>query len=144
MSYITQTDIEDIFGTTNVAKWSQRSQASTSTTADTARIADAITYAEDVVNSRFRHVSRYTIPFVATGSAMDQSVVYWCAALAGVWLFNARGATTDKNADGDGIRSHRAIAMAEMDAVLAGMRRLACQTDPGTGTGRATAPVGVA
>ena len=63
MAYSTQADIENIFGTANVVRWSQLDPSST--TADTARIALAITNADAMINATFAG-SQYVVPFSPT------------------------------------------------------------------------------
>lgn len=133
-TYIVQADIESVFGTANVARWSQL--APTSETADTARIATAIAYAEGVVESRF-YMGRYAVPLTGTAAALAQ-VKDWCAKIAGVWLYESRGMNdTVENQDGEQvpvnrISPHRRAALKEIDEVVAGTRKLALSAN-GTG-----------
>ena len=136
-TYISQSNVEDVFGTTNVALWSQLSPSSS--TADTARIASAIAYAEEYVENRFRG-SRYAVPF----SGSSTQLIDWMAKLAGVWLYESRGlrdtaaAGTD---DANRVRIHKRLVDNEIKGVLMGSARL----NLGSATGRQpTAPVVVA
>ena len=88
-NYITQADIEDRFGTSTVAKWSNLLEESTE--ADTDRIAKAIAYGEARVEGYFRG-RRYRVPFQGT----DPVLVEWCVAFAGWWLFTSRGTSSDQ------------------------------------------------
>lgn len=123
--YTTQADIESVFGVENVAVWSNLENESS--TADTDRIADAIENAEEEVESRFAG-SMYAVPFTnASGGSGLTRVKSWCARLAGAWLYNSRGARArNSNVDPNLIRGHYKAALEEMDAHLAGMRRLGC------------------
>ncbi|MBI5724604.1 MAG: DUF1320 family protein [Planctomycetes bacterium] len=84
MSYITQTDIENVFGSNNVISWSNLDNDTT--TANTTRIAEAITYAEGLIDDKFRG-GPYALPF----SPVPAVVKDWAAKLAGLWLYDARG-----------------------------------------------------
>ena len=124
-TYISQTDVENVFGTRNVAQWSNLDQ--TTTVVDTARVALAISYAETVVEERFRG-SKYAVPFAATGSAIPVTLKDWCAKLAGVWLYENRGgrdSARDDAAVTNRIQFHKKSALDEMDFVLSGQRRMA-------------------
>lgn len=123
-TYIVQADIESQFGTSNVAAWSNLSN--TSTSADTDRIADAIDYAERTVESRLRGRG-YTIPLSASSSGALTPVIDWCAKLAGVWLYESRGqrdSAEGSDEDKNRVRFHKADVNKEIDAVVAGCRRL--------------------
>lgn len=85
-AYIADVDVNDLWGTINIDDWSDL--ASTKTR-DDARVQRAIDYAEQRVNNRFRH-ARYAIPFVFN-SGIDEVLKYWVAAIAGQWLYQARG-----------------------------------------------------
>ena len=82
--YATQTDVEDLFGRTNVTRWSQLDPMLA--TVDTPRIARALAYADDQINSEFRG-GPYEVPLSCGGSL--PTVRYWAAVLAGVWLFTS-------------------------------------------------------
>ena len=115
MAYIVQADIEAAFGVDNVRIWSNL-DGDTNTT-DTARVASAIAYAEDVVNSRFRG-SKYSVPVTATAMVKN-----WCARLAGMWLFESRPAPADEKA-GDNFMDVRETVMSEISQCLAGIIEL--------------------
>lgn len=116
--YITQTDIENVFGSGNVATWSNLSGG---TTADSTRIAEAIAYAEQTINDRFRG-SRYTVPMTATSGTLYQ-VKAWAARLAGVWLYRARGMNDEGETDKLDALEERVLA--EISDCLAGARGMA-------------------
>lgn len=119
MAYITQADIESVFGVENVASWSNLE--SDSTTADTGRIADAIAWAEQDINDRFRG-GAYTIPFVPQSSGALRPVIDWCAKLAGAWLYQSRGISAETNPVGDVL----VAVEGSIRAYQAGQRRLDC------------------
>lgn len=120
MAYITQSDIESVFGVDNVAQWSNLENEST--TVDTARVASAIANAEAEINDRFRN-SEYVVPL--TGAGM-YPVIGWAAALAGAWLFKSRLMRGNSNENAQTIMFQRRAALEEMDLYLAGSRRLDC------------------
>lgn len=138
-TYIVQSDIENVFGTANVARWSQL--APTSETADTARITSAIAYAEGVVEARF-YGGRYLVPLSGSTGSMTM-VKDWCAKIAGAWLYESRGINdTTTNAEGESVPSNRIspvrdAAMRQIDSVVGGVMKLGL-TRSGTGP---TAPV---
>jgi phage gp36-like protein len=116
--YIAQSDIEDKFGVSTVAKWSNL--AETSEDADTARITKAIAYGEEVVENMFRG-RRYAVPF--SGTSVE--LVDWCATFAGVWLYSSRGSSAPGN-DADAERYNGMVIRAEQDiqSAIGGARKL--------------------
>lgn len=115
MSYIVQSNIEDVFGVANVAKWSQLDPDST--TADTDRISSAIAWAEDWIDSRLRD-SRYEVP-IQGSSGTPSLIVDVAAKLAGHWLYRSRG-FRDDDQTGDKIAEHREDADDTIDKILSG------------------------
>jgi phage gp36-like protein len=82
-TYISQTDLETQYGTQNISEWSDLTNDSAS--ANTTRIAQAISFAETYVEARLRG-SRYAVPL--TSSAY---IKYICCALAAEYLYKIRG-----------------------------------------------------
>ena len=123
MAYATQSDIEDRFGVDNVAQWSNLENEST--TADTARIANAIAFAGQEIDDRFRN-SEYVVPLSAAGSSGLLPVTGWAAALAGAWLFQSRLMRGNAAGNAETVMFQRRAAQEEMDLYLAGCRRLDC------------------
>lgn len=118
--YITQADIENRFGRSSVAKWSQLEENDTG--ADTARIALAIAYGESYVNAKFRG-HRYAVPFQGT----DPLLVDWCAIHAGVWLYASRGQATSSgqdSGDADRYNGMAAYADSQMAKAISGTLKL--------------------
>lgn len=83
-NYISQSDVEAVFGENNVTSWSNLDNESTE--ADTVRIAKAITIAEALIDDKFRG-GQYALPFNPVPSMVQD----WAAKLAGIWLYDARG-----------------------------------------------------
>jgi hypothetical protein len=95
--YAAQSDIEDIFGITNVAVWSQLDPTQPPGTADTDRIQRALDYADARIIAFFRVHGNYATPLVPLNSDADL-VTRWDATLAGVWLYESRGLRDDTKA----------------------------------------------
>ena len=115
MAYCSRTDVDNIYGTHNVAKWSQldNDQAAANTT----RIAEAIADSDGEIDDRFRQ-SRYATPF----SPVPRKVKTWSARLSGIWLMQSRPRLTieDINAFAD----MRQAVDDEMNLYVAGNRHL--------------------
>lgn len=111
--YISQTDIENVYGQTNVAIWSNLDGSSTS--ADATRIAAAIAYAEDHVDDRFRQ-SIYAVPIAGSSGSVPTKVKDWCAKLAGEWLYRGRPSSAD--GDGDSWSARLAKTIADVDVEI--------------------------
>jgi len=135
MAYSTQSDLENYFGTANVRIWSNLS--SSATTTDTARVAAAIAYADDVIDSRFRQ-SRYVVPLLGNNGSLPACVTSWSARIAGVWLYNSRGfadGATEQDDERNRTRRHEKDSLQEMDACLSGARVLDCIEERWQGDG---------
>lgn len=115
MAYSTQANIESVFGTANVVRWSQLDPATK--TADTARIALAIAYADSLIDDRFRG-GAYTVPFTAANAMITD----WSARIAGVWLYRSRPQATSSK-EFDAIVGQEGAALEIMDHYLSGKRR---------------------
>ena len=93
-SYAAQSDVEDIFGVTNVAVWSQLDPTQPPGTAETDRIQRALDYADARIVSFFRNYGNYATPLAPQNNDVDL-VTRWAATLAGVWLYQSRGQRDD-------------------------------------------------
>ena len=118
-NYITQSDIESVFGDDNIATWSNLDN--TDATANTDRITSAISYAEAYIDDRFR-LTQYRVPLQGNGVTL-YIVKDWAAKLAGVWLYMSRG-VRDDNDQGDKLSDMKDSVLAEMDAYLSGQRKM--------------------
>jgi len=117
MSYATQSDIENVFGKDNVAKWSNLEGESD---IDTIRIAAALAYAAEDIENRFRN-GKYAIPF----SPVPVVIKHWVSTLAGLWLFESR--PDYKNAREEqiaGFKDMRDNLDIEIEAYVSGQRQL--------------------
>ena len=111
--YIIQSDVEDVFGTTNTAKWSSLDGVRA---ADTDRIDKAIAWAEAFISAKLRR-SVYAVPMVAKSSVMDPVLTNWIAVYAGHWLYMHRQIRANDDSD----RTMKLIDMVtdELNMVLA-------------------------
>jgi phage gp36-like protein len=109
-----QSDIENAFGIDNVRIWSNLDGSTD--VADTNRIAAAIAYAEDYIDSRFRG-SRFVVPF----SSPTPLIVNWCARLAGMWLYESRPESGDEGKNFSELRNEVEL---EISQCLAGIIKL--------------------
>ena len=123
MAYCTQSDIEAVYGVTNVAAWSNLENVSVTDgvpVVNASRITAGIDYADSTINDRFRG-RRYTVPFQSVPTVVKN----WSSTIAGVWLYRSRGFATGQ----DSAETNRYVALEdnalrEMDVYLAGSRRL--------------------
>lgn len=121
-TYISQSDVTDIFGTVNVTKWSDLENAGE---ISTATVTAAIAWAEAHVESFFRD-GRYAVPLTGTSGTLPKTVVNWCATLAGWKLYVARGLrdAAENGDDGNRMGALRKFVEDEIRHALMG-RRLA-------------------
>ena len=112
MAYSQQSDVENIFGVTNVAMWSQLDPTQPPGTADTARIQQAICDADSRIVSFFRNYGNYVTPLVPQGTDVNL-VARWSATLAGIWLYDNRGQRDDTR-DGHKYEAMRRMVLNEM------------------------------
>lgn len=93
MAYSVQGDIEKIFGANNVSAasgWADMDNDGDSDKID-ARIAQAISAADEIIDGRMRATS-YKLSLVTAANTTPTMVTLISAALAGVWLYDPRGA----------------------------------------------------
>jgi len=133
MAYITQRDLEQKFGASNVAKWSNVENDDGG--ADTDKIADSISVGEQYVEDRFRE-GAYAVPFIATGSALPSVLLRWMKIFAGSDLYESRGLQDEGSDDADAEQNKIARLMTradrEMDGYLSGTRRFALRKSAST------------
>lgn len=87
MAYATRTNLENLFGLSNVTKWADIEGDGVAATI-TARITLALDNADTEINDRLRD-GRYAIPIVS--NPLPLGLVDTAARLAGVWLYESRG-----------------------------------------------------
>jgi len=119
-TYCDLSDVQDQFGTANVAAWSD---LSANDTLDTDRVDRAIARAEARIDDRFRG-SKWTVPFAPVPSAVQS----WAAVLAGVFLYRHRG-IRDTDVE-ERIAALEEAVFAEMNEVLSGVATLDADTIP--------------
>jgi phage gp36-like protein len=110
--YAAESDVEDIFGVTNIAIWSQLDPTQPPGTADYTRIQRALDYADAKIISFFRTQGNYATPLVPLNNAVTL-VTRWAATLAGVWLYESRGLRDDTK-EGNKYTALAEQVMAEM------------------------------
>lgn len=118
-TYIETADLNNVFGTINIAAWSDLTGGKT---ADTTRIDAAIAWAEQRVENRFRG-TRYSVPFGQIDGEYDSQLKHWIAIYAGNWLYQSRGIRTGK-ADADRTSALLEQMDEEINQVLGGSSRL--------------------
>ena len=110
--YSAQSDIENIFGVTNVAVWSQLDPTQPLGTDNTDRIQTALNYSDARIISFFRNYGNYVTPLVPLNTDVNL-VTRWGATLAGVWLYESRGLRDDTR-DGNKFTAMAKQVLAEM------------------------------
>ncbi len=120
-TYIGQSDIEDVFGKSNVSRWANIDNTDDPTVATQSRITSAIAYAERLVEARLRD-RQYAIPLTASSGSLDV-IVDVCAKLAGAWLYESRGIDDEDAATATTARKKEADRMLNM--ILSGQVVLA-------------------
>lgn len=122
MAYSARTDIEAHFGKSNVKTWADLDNDGVIASI-TARIAAAIVYADNVIDTRLRG-GPYDIPFATTPTL----ITHVSAKLAGVWLYESRGVTDFDSTTG---RPQHQLHWHKMDALktLMGLRSCRIRLD---------------
>ncbi len=87
--YCEDSDIDDLFGTVNVTKWSDIDNDGNAVTI-AARKARAIDVASNDIDDQLRQ-SPYLIPIVQPDGTTPTAIVDIAAKLAGSWLYSGRG-----------------------------------------------------
>ncbi len=123
-TYIDQSDIEDVFGKSNVARWANIDNTDDPTVGTQARITSAISYAERLVEARFRD-REYVVPIVASSGSLEL-IDDICAKLAGAWLYESRG-VDDAEEEESPVGRHKSEANKLMDRILSGQITLAAE-----------------
>ena len=121
MSYAVQSDIENIFGPSNVAAWSLYETGTPDGTANTTRIASSLAYAEAEIDSFFAD-GPYALPLACNIS--QPTLVYWAAVIAGVWLFGSRASVSYIDYAGNRYLALKTAVYADMQLYKAGVKRL--------------------
>lgn len=119
--YIALSDINNRWGTVNVATWSDLDSNETPDTADATRVAAAIVYAEAVINDKLRG-RQYALPLVSSAGTTPSVIVQIAATLAGVWLYAGRGIGEDEQ--GERMTAAEEKVIAELEQYASGQRVL--------------------
>jgi hypothetical protein len=120
-TYAIQSDIEDIFGPTNVAAWSLFETGLPTGAADATRIANALTQADSQINGFFTG-GPYAVPLVC--SICKPVVTHWAAVLAGIWLYGNRSLATTTDYPGNRYIALQQAVLQDMDLYKSGVKRL--------------------
>jgi hypothetical protein len=113
--FATQGDIEDQFGITNVAVWSNLDNNQTNAqtpTANVSRIQAALQWADAKIINLFFTQGNYTTPIVPLGTDVIL-LKRWDAILAGTWLYLSRG-LRDDDAQGNHLKKLQDETIAEI------------------------------
>lgn len=119
-TYINKSNVEALFGTDNVATWSNLDNDDAQ--ANEARVDDAIAFAEGFIDDRFRD-GKYAVPLVGNSTNALQTIKNVASQLAGWWLYRARGLRDDET-EADKMATHEADANEIIDGYLSGRMKL--------------------
>lgn len=89
MAYSTEADIKQVFGTTNVDKWSDLDDDANAANM-AARIAVAVLVADDEIDDAARGMP-YRLPLANAAGTTPRTVINLASTIAGLWLYEARG-----------------------------------------------------
>lgn len=117
-------DLNNEFGTANIAAWSQLDATQTnpdgSPLANYSRIQTACNYGDARINTVFRN-SRYVVPLLLNSGQAEITSVW--AQIAGIWLYDAR-ARLDTTLDGKRYTEQLTDVYASLNPYLIGQRFL--------------------
>jgi len=122
VSYCTQADIELEFGATNVGEWADIDNDANATTKSN-RIAEAILVSDERVNEVLRMTSLRVAAIQADGAGTPKTINRLARVIAGLWLYEARGAV-DYTRDGTPQHGHywrRAWAEEYLEKIRSGV-----------------------
>jgi hypothetical protein len=136
MSYAQQSDIENVFGPSNVAAWTLYESGTPDGSADPTRIASALAYADGEINGFFAD-GPYALPMNCTIN--QPTLAYWAGVIAGVWLYGSRVSTSYIDYAGNRYLALRSAVYADMQLYKSGVKRL----DAALRYPHATAPTAV-
>lgn len=114
--YCDRGDIEDIFGVSNTAQYSQLESPTSGAVgagADTGRIQRGINFADAQINAAMRPY--YTVPMTLADEAIE-IVKWWAAMLAGIWMYKARFGAFTKSAPATPGKDNRGAQYAAWEA----------------------------
>jgi len=123
-TYCTETDVDTRFGGDNIDEWLDIDNDADATVR-AARVAKGIEMASDEIDNILRRTC-YLIPIQDASGTAPGDVVQIAAALAGVWIYEARG-STDFARDGSPVHGqswHRQWALDQLEAIRSGRIRI--------------------
>lgn len=124
-TYCTQADIELEYGATNVDEWADIDNDDNATT-KAARIAEAIALAGEEIDEVLRMANFKLSAVAADGSGTPKTINRLARVIAGLWLYEGRGAQ-DYTRDGTPMHGHwwrRQWAENYLDEIRRGVRKL--------------------
>jgi len=127
MAYSAKADIEKIFGANNVSGaggWADMDNDGDSTKINN-RISQAIEWADEMVDTRLRGTP-HKLPLATAAGATPALITHISAALAGVWLFDPRGAVDigDEGGMPNQLAHWKQYAYATLEEIASGKRRV--------------------
>ncbi len=120
--YAQQSDIEAIFGPSDVAAWTLFQTGTPGGPADGDRVAAALAYADGEVDAFFAG-GPYAVPLAAS-SVAQPIVAYWAGVIAGCWLYGSRAGVSYVDYAGNRYLALKASVYADMQLYKAGIKRL--------------------
>ncbi len=123
MAYCVKADIRHVFGTSNVATWSDLSGNDTD---DDTRITRACTEAEAFIDDYLRG-THYTISLANASGNTPTSITLMAAQLAGVTLYESRGVEDYAPRDGKPVHKltwYREHVESELENIRNGTRKI--------------------
>ena len=118
MSYASRSDLELVYGKSNIEKWADIDNDGDPVAID-ARITWALEEADDRVDNRMLE-GPYVIPF----NPVPRSVVNIAARLAGYYLYESRGMTDPDDTAKNQVKPLRGYAEQQLDDMLSNRIRL--------------------
>lgn len=125
-TYGSQTDMENVFGTQNIAQYSDINNTQGGG-ADETRIQAASDYADSQIDAYFTD-GPFNVPLAFTSTSATVMTKNWYAVIAGVWMYSNRG-TRDVKADDVGAKYAKMLTgvYRQMGLCKSGAIRLAAQ-----------------
>lgn len=124
-TYGSQTDMENVFGTQNIAQYSDINNTENGS-ADGTRVQAASDYADSQINAFFAD-GPFTVPIPFTETWASVMAANWYAVIAGVWMYSNRGSRDEKDNIGAKYAKMLNGAYRQMGLCKSGIIHLAAQ-----------------
>ena len=118
MAYSTRSDLELIFGKSNLDKWADLNNAEVATEI-AARITWAISLADERIDDRLRD-GIYDVPLVTS----SRTIIDVSARLAACFLYMSRGLIDPEDTAKNQLKMHQDYAESQLNDILAGRIRI--------------------